>query len=436
MTPPTMSLEEMFIIACKSGETETLRLSLSLNVDVNCYQGWGLRRAIRYNHPQIWDSLLLHRYIDVNTKNVYGMTGLHVACRFNIVSAVSDMLRHPGISVNETTVLGSTPLMVAVKYASKQAVEILIRDQRVDLDVLDIHNRKLEEAIGVALPSPSPTDTAHIFDTIQEEKRLRLEGEGRRNSLEEEGLAIDGTHRTRVFGKLKELLEELRELHKTEMDKLEIRQEDEGRQINSRMEEQIYQLITHQEQESMMLMERLVVDKEEYGSRQEKEMGRLLRKQEEESQFLQRTRPDTEACLAGSPRPLSARRSSLQDKLSQGGGGSVCSSSPWEFGAPDEGYLTSAAPDEGYLTSKETELPEMIHSAWKELECPICMEVMAPPSRIWQCKMGHVICESCKDRVSLENGAQPPCPTCKTAPFIGRNLALERVARSLFTAKS
>ena len=53
----------------------------------------------------------------------------------------------------------------------------------------------------------------------------------------------------------------------------------------------------------------------------------------------------------------------------KGGSGSVCSGSPWEFNAPDEGYLTS----------KETELPEMIHSAWKELECPICMEVGLMP---------------------------------------------------------
>ena len=39
--------------------------------------------------------------------------------------------------------------------------------------------------------------------------------------------------------------------------------------------------------------------------------------------------------------------------------------SPWELSTPDEGYLTS----------KETELPEMINSACKELECPICYEV-------------------------------------------------------------
>merc|ERR1712233_235883 len=90
---------------------------------------------------------------------------------------------------------------------------------------------------------------------------------------------------------------------------------------------------------------------------------------------------------------------------------------------------------EGYCTGKDGELPEMIDSARKELECPICMEVMAPPSRIWQCKVGHVICEPCKDKVKKQTSTTTPvsiCPTCKTAPFIGRNLALERISRSLF----
>ena len=33
------------------------------------------------------------------------------------------------------------------------------------------------------------------------------------------------------------------------------------------------------------------------------------------------------------------------------------------------------------------EVPVMVDSARKELECPICMEVMMPPARIWQCKV-------------------------------------------------
>ena len=34
----------------------------------------------------------------------------------------------------------------------------------------------------------------------------------------------------------------------------------------------------------------------------------------------------------------------------------------------------------------------MVDSARKELECPICMEVMMPPARIWQCKVACLIC--------------------------------------------
>jgi len=93
-------------------------------------------------------------------------------------------------------------------------------------------------------------------------------------------------------------------------------------------------------------------------------------------------------------------------------------------------------PDEGYCTGKDNELPEMIDSARKELECPICMEIMAPPSRIWQCKVGHVICELCKERVKKQMSSNTSiCSICKTSPIIGRNLALERISRSLFGTK-
>ena len=32
----------------------------------------------------------------------------------------------------------------------------------------------------------------------------------------------------------------------------------------------------------------------------------------------------------------------------------------------------------------------------KDFECPVCYDVMAPPSRIFQCNNGHLICEDCK----------------------------------------
>lgn len=261
------SLETMLLTACKSGDIETVRLATSLRVDVNCSQGWGLRRSIRYNHPQIWDSLILHRSINVNLCNQYGLSALHTACRFNIGSAVSDLLRHPGIAVNDQTVLGSTPLMVAVKYASKQAVQILIRDKRVDLDILDNNQRRLEDAIGVAVNKVHKEDKQEILSILQEERQFRQEGKGRRLSLEEEGLVIDSNHRTRVFGKLKELLEELKELQQNELVKVELRQEDESRQMQSQANYEINQLLANQELERNDLMDRLLKEKEQMDTR-------------------------------------------------------------------------------------------------------------------------------------------------------------------------
>jgi len=510
-----LSLEQLFLLACKNGDIESVRLAISLQVDINFQAGWPLRRAIRYNHPQIWESLLLDNFLQVNLANRHGLTALHTACRFNIGSAVSDLLRRPAILINERTVLGSTPLMVAVKYVSKQAVQILVRDRRVDLDVVDNRQRRLEDVVGLATAAtrrPSSrqgsfeSDKAELLAILQEERRLRQEQ--RRGSLEDETglLQDDGSHRTRVFGKLKELLEELRELHKAELLKVEARQEEESRQQQARMEEQLGQLMSRQEQERLLLMDGLMQEKREQAARQQEETSRLLRRQEEATHFLQRSRSDTlsnadtqqkqpqqqqqqalqQQHIGGSPvkSNVTSRRTSIVGPTANksgsggtsiasnggatastpvgavlaangtgpigGGGSSVAASvSPWELATPDdEGYLTASRGEEAALL----ELPEMIHSALcKELECPICMEVMAPPSRIWQCKMGHVICETCKDRVwrestgavgALGNAAISAtadnvccCPTCKTAPFIGRNLALERVARSLFLSK-
>ena len=31
-----------------------------------------------------------------------------------------------------------------------------------------------------------------------------------------------------------------------------------------------------------------------------------------------------------------------------------------------------------------------------ELECPVCLVEMVPPTKIWTCKYGHTLCQSCK----------------------------------------
>merc|ERR1712096_325355 len=54
-------------------------------------------------------------------------------------------------------------------------------------------------------------------------------------------------------------------------------------------------------------------------------------------------------------------------------------------------------------------------------ECPYCMEEMRPPGRIFQCMIGHLICEKCLASPSIRD-----CPTCNQK-IIGRNRGLESI---------
>merc|ERR1712223_1957214 len=103
----------------------------------------------------------------------------------------------------------------------------------------------------------------------------------------------------------------------------------------------------------------------------------------------------------GSRRPSLKTHAELPscESLSDSSGPSTLTNDPlslWEWTVPDEGYCTgSTAPGE---------VPVMVDSARKELEGPICMEMM-PPARIWQCKLffAHraIQCQSSEETLPL-----------------------------------
>jgi len=61
-----------------------------------------------------------------------------------------------------------------------------------------------------------------------------------------------------------------------------------------------------------------------------------------------------------------------------------------------------------------------------ELECPVCLEEMRPPMRIWQCVSGHPVCDIC-----VRNPRVKECPTCRQK-ITGRNMLAEKLAMSLY----
>ena len=58
----------------------------------------------------------------------------------------------------------------------------------------------------------------------------------------------------------------------------------------------------------------------------------------------------------------------------------------------------------------------------KLLECPVCLDEMLPPVKIFQCSNGHIICEKCKNMVKV-------CPTCRVGMVSStRNILAENLA--------
>ena len=62
----------------------------------------------------------------------------------------------------------------------------------------------------------------------------------------------------------------------------------------------------------------------------------------------------------------------------------------------------------------------------KDFECSVCLDDMRPPIKIFQCRNGHVMCESCKNHPEVVT-----CPTCRI-PLPGIFVCLQFV-NLLFT---
>ena len=64
----------------------------------------------------------------------------------------------------------------------------------------------------------------------------------------------------------------------------------------------------------------------------------------------------------------------------------------------------------------------------KTPECPICLEEMKPPTQIFNCNNGHLVCGGCRPKV-IDN----MCSTCRTVKYTGRATAVEQMISDMFS---
>ena len=62
-------------------------------------------------------------------------------------------------------------------------------------------------------------------------------------------------------------------------------------------------------------------------------------------------------------------------------------------------------------------------------DCPVCLDPMAPPVRIFNCPNGHLVCAACKEKMKVAI-----CPLC-LKPVMGRATAMEQLLRTLYNLK-
>ena len=137
-------------LASTRGQTECVRiLAETGRVDWNKANKGGqtpLYWALREGHSDIVDIIVKQPNIDYNVKTEDGETLGHASIYGVDVKCVETLAAQERFdSWNVPDRYGDNPVMMALKDGEKEIVEILLRCSRVDLDVVDVNKKHLEE---------------------------------------------------------------------------------------------------------------------------------------------------------------------------------------------------------------------------------------------------------------------------------------------------
>jgi len=141
---------KVFRLAVEAGDVEKVKFALDHGINPNIFvrsaKNWTALHVLpRYktgaNYFKIFDMLLQHPSIDVNSKTTENWTPLHLASR-NAGATSSNyaraLLRHPNIQINILNCHNFTPLMLAARHTDetncKEIFDLLIADPRCEVN--------------------------------------------------------------------------------------------------------------------------------------------------------------------------------------------------------------------------------------------------------------------------------------------------------------
>merc|ERR1712062_56368 len=136
---PEISVRDLYLESCKRNDIHTVRHILLVGADVNWKNHGGdsgLYIAARNNYGDLLELILTQTGVNVNIVNeIYDHTPLMVACLIGHENIVRRLCQAPGIELNRRNVTGLTALYFAVDMNSPRCVEVLRGAGDVDWNV-------------------------------------------------------------------------------------------------------------------------------------------------------------------------------------------------------------------------------------------------------------------------------------------------------------
>jgi len=309
-----------------------------------------------------------------NTERIYAKAVLlYIACMNNHHQIVSALLGIPDICVNVRSAYGHTPIMMSAMHCHKEALKLMLEDSRVDLNIKDGEGNELNVLVGKV--DGTKEQKEECVEMINKE---RIKRENRHVEQGQTGgqIGLNGNVRMSIE-KIEKLNKEIENGEKKLEDRLDIKKKKKD-------------LKRKQTLEKLNLVKRHKV-----------EDAVLDEKHKEEETMLDATFAKIEEVERRRISILKERRDELVENVQK----------------------KTSEPGKDAVSNDH----EKLEFAKKSLECPICMDFMRPPTRIWMCQFTHMICEGCRDQLNGGN-----CPTCTTEAITQRAFMAENLARTIF----
>merc|ERR1711915_85674 len=363
-----------------------------------CLEGdAGVISRILKKNRKSWTGKIANNNFNINSVDTSDRSGLMLACIQNHKEVVDLLLSRSDLDVNLVDIFGATSLMYASKNKEGgEVVELLLEIKDLDLDEKDQDGKTAEDFAA-------SEGNHQIVQMIREERLKRM-----------------GRSWNRPEAPIPHIDSESDESHESETDVKSGDEADESirkRELASTTDQTV-------QDESNLLDEDLMVKselKEKLEERIEEEKKIIADK---EWQYMEEMLQ-----IDGDFRDEKAAiQKMMEEKIKEREHQFMVQKAKLE-----EAFAIEKEKSEKLISKLETAKGNISMSRLlepslpcSELECPVCLEEMRPPVRIWQCVSGHAVCEECRKSPLVKD-----CPSCRQK-IVGRNIPAEKLARSLF----